>query len=153
MLVAAFLTDNNYFMPIDYKNYPANWKTEIRPAIMQRAENRCEFCGVKHYAVGYWDKENFIPTSGNIEHDAAGQGLLTYKQARELVNHSNGYCDDKLIVIVLTIAHLEKKKKNNDYSNLKALCQRCHNRYDVKFRKQNRRNSRVEKLGLQTLFV
>ena len=29
-------------MPIDYSNYPANWKTEIRPAILARAGNQCE---------------------------------------------------------------------------------------------------------------
>lgn len=40
-------------MPIDYKNYPENWKTEIRPAILERANNCCEFCGVKNYSVGY----------------------------------------------------------------------------------------------------
>jgi hypothetical protein len=27
-------------MPIDYKKYPKNWKTEIRPAILERAKNR-----------------------------------------------------------------------------------------------------------------
>ena len=33
-------------MPIDYKNYPSNWFTEIRPRILVRALNACEFCGV-----------------------------------------------------------------------------------------------------------
>ena len=72
-------------MPIDYKKYPSNWKTEIRPAIMERAKNCCEFCGVKHYSVGNWNGEKFIPTGGNITHDAAGNGELTYKEARQLV--------------------------------------------------------------------
>jgi hypothetical protein len=57
-------------MPIDYKNYPANWKTEIRPAILQRAQNKCEQCGVKnaslilrgHYAgkSAYQDLDGFV---------------------------------------------------------------------------------------------
>ena len=34
-------------MPIDYKKYPKNWKSEIRPSILKRANNCCEFCGVK----------------------------------------------------------------------------------------------------------
>lgn len=33
-------------MPVDYKLYPADWKTEIRPHILQRARHCCEFCGV-----------------------------------------------------------------------------------------------------------
>jgi hypothetical protein len=135
-------------MPIDYKKYPSNWKTEIRPAIMERAKNCCEFCGVKHYAVGNWDGEKFIPTAGNITHDAAGNGELSYKEARELVKHCNECCDDNLIVIVLTIAHLDHDVKNNDFSNLKALCQRCHNRYDVGYRKANRKLNK----GVLSLF-
>lgn len=126
-------------MPCNYKLYPSNWKTEIRPAIMERAKNCCEFCGVKNYSVGSWDGEKFIPTSGNIIHNAAGNGELTYKKARELVKHCNECCDDNLIVIVLTIAHLDHNVNNNAFANLKALCQRCHNRHDVGFRKENRK--------------
>ena len=29
-------------MPCDYSKYPENWFTEIRPAILKRAGNRCE---------------------------------------------------------------------------------------------------------------
>lgn len=39
-------------MPIDYKNYPPNWLTEIRPRILKRAKNKCEFCGLKNYSEG-----------------------------------------------------------------------------------------------------
>jgi hypothetical protein len=37
-------------MPIDYSKYPPNWKSEIRPRIMNRANNTCEFegCDFKH---------------------------------------------------------------------------------------------------------
>ena len=40
--------------------------------------------------------------------------------------------------IVLTIAHLDHDPRNNDAANLKALCQRCHNRHDAKDRAKNR---------------
>lgn len=33
-------------MPIDYSKYPPNWKTEIRPRILNRANNKCECCGI-----------------------------------------------------------------------------------------------------------
>ncbi len=29
-------------MPIDYSLYPSNWRTEIRPRILDRASNACE---------------------------------------------------------------------------------------------------------------
>jgi hypothetical protein len=40
--------------------------------------------------------------------------------------------------VVLTIAHLDHDTNNNDFSNLRAWCQRCHNTYDAKFRRRNR---------------
>lgn len=41
--------------------------------------------------------------------------------------------------VVLTVAHLDHDPTNNDERNLKAMCQRCHNRYDVQHRKQTRK--------------
>lgn len=38
-------------MPVDYSKYPADWKTVIRPRILQRAENACEFCGTVNYTL------------------------------------------------------------------------------------------------------
>lgn len=35
--------------PENLKLYPPNWKSEIRPAILVRAKNRCEQCGVENY--------------------------------------------------------------------------------------------------------
>lgn len=32
-------------MPCDYRKYSKNWKTEIRPAILERAGHKCERCG------------------------------------------------------------------------------------------------------------
>jgi hypothetical protein len=43
-------------MPIDYKKYPANWN-ELREAVLERAKNKCEFCGVENYEQGYWDRD------------------------------------------------------------------------------------------------
>ena len=55
-------------MPIDYKEYPENWKTEIRPKVLERANNCCEFCGIKNYTV----KENgtkIVLTIAHLDHD------------------------------------------------------------------------------------
>lgn len=42
------------------------------------------------------------------------------------------------VQVILTIAHLDHDPTNNDPNNLRALCQRCHNRYDAKHRAVNR---------------
>jgi len=58
-------------MPIDYKKYPANWFTEIRPAILARAGNCCEFCGVRNHAQ-VWRSEKWIKivlTIAHLDHD------------------------------------------------------------------------------------
>lgn len=41
-------------MPVDYSLYPAEWKTEIRPAILERATDehgiqRCEWCNAANH--------------------------------------------------------------------------------------------------------
>jgi 5-methylcytosine-specific restriction endonuclease McrA len=36
--------------------------------------------------------------------------------------------------VVLTIAHLDQQPENNDHANLRALCQRCHLRFDADWR-------------------
>lgn len=61
-------------------------------------------------------------------------------------NHSlrkNG--NGKLVKIVLTIAHLEDPIENCDPSNLRALCQACHLRYDAKRHAESRAKTRENK--------
>lgn len=84
--------------------YPKNWK-EIRAKILQRAKNRCEFCGVKNH---------------------------TWRPSLSSTSPSDA------VKVVLTIAHLDHDPTHNDPENLRALCQRCHNRYDAKHRAANR---------------
>jgi len=45
-------------------------------------------------------------------------------------------------VVVLTVAHLDHQPENCADENLRALCQRCHNRYDQPHRQQNARQTR-----------
>ena len=40
--------------------------------------------------------------------------------------------------VVLTIAHLDQQPENNDPSNLRAWCQRCHLRHDADWRAQRK---------------
>ncbi len=52
----------------------------------------------------------------------------------------------KIARIVLTIAHLNHTPEDCSLDNLRALCQRCHNRYDVEHRKETRKLSRSSNL-------
>ena len=141
-------------MPINYKEYHPKWSLISRLIRFHRANNRCEWCGVKNYSVGKWDGNTFIPTAGNSCHDAAGDGLLSYKEAKILVKHLNECCDDNLTIIVLTVAHIDHDKTNNKFSNLAALCQRCHLHHDRHQHAANRKYGRnwkqhVYKLNLK----
>jgi hypothetical protein len=126
-------------MPCNYKDYPPNWKTEIRPAILQRDGNKCKFCGVGNHDVGYRDATgDWHKLEPTMEGETEGLDAQAW-----------GF---KVIWIILTIAHLDHDLKNNDYSNLAALCQLCHNRYDRKHRNGNSAETRRKKKGLQSLF-
>ena len=107
-------------MPINYADYPPNWKSEIRPAILERAGHKCEFCGVPDhwYRVG---DEVIAPTNQN---------------RRDEVEYMTG---KPPTLIVLTVAHLhDKNPMNCDPRNLAALCQRCHLKRDAPDRAKKR---------------
>lgn len=67
--------------------------------------------------------------------------------------HSLGYTNKDIAkeydctFIVLTTAHLDHNKNNNHFSNLSALCQKCHLKHDLKHHIQNRKYGRKHKLN------
>ena len=131
--------------PIDYKKYAPNWKYEIRPAILLRANNCCEVCGVANYAYGYRDDDGKFYDYKFIEDELELRG-------NDMFDNVLSSCFDKKgnptkgIKIVLTIAHLDHDEHNHNVSldRLKAMCQRCHLRYDVDEKKRRRRNKYVD---------
>lgn len=143
-------------MPINYKKYPPNWK-ELRAAVLERANNKCEKCGLQNHSVGYRnDQGNFIPECGNILLDCYGNGLsypslepLSYKEAKEHADFAteNDELGYKYIVVVLTIAHLDHDEENHNVKieRLIALCQKCHLNYDIPEKKKRRRNKKAVK--------
>lgn len=111
-------------MPIDYSKYPPNWRFEIRPAILKRAGNKCERCGVKNYAIGYREKSGKFVECEGLQADAA---ILD---------------GDRVIRIVLTVAHLDHDIGNSSPENLAALCQKCHLEHDREQHKATRQKNR-----------
>jgi len=121
-------------MPCDYSHYPANWKTEIRPRILERAAHRCEQCNVANYSI-------VLSKSRTLLCDPQ-----PYKQAIQNIGFYHEP-EERAIVIVLTIAHLDHDITNNDDSNLQALCQRCHLHHDLDHHAANSRSTRNAKSG------
>lgn len=139
-------------MPVDMKKYPANWE-EIRRAVLLRAGGsaedarigaRCEFCGVLNYAVGFrGDDGIFNPIKWDCDYSS------NYQHAREIADFMNDQESPSgaFIVIVLTVAHLKDPNPANiDMSNLAALCQRCHNKFDIAMRVKNAKRTRFENI-------
>jgi hypothetical protein len=116
-------------MPINYKDYAKNWLTEIRPSVLERAEHKCENCGLANYSVGYRDSNGKFYQWSHIEDELERKGYDFFDFELKNNRLKNGLIK-KAIKIVLTIAHLDHDIENNDYSNLKALCQKCHLDYD-----------------------
>jgi hypothetical protein len=130
-------------MPCNYKLYPKNWLKEIRPAILNRANNCCEICGVKNKTHGYRDKSGKFYSAKEIFDLLENEGYDIF--CNEL---SNVLGDAKPIKIVLAIAHLDHNIENNKHSNLKAMCQ-FHN---LEHNKKNSRETLIKKKKLQSLF-
>ena len=132
-------------MPIKPENrqrYPDDWP-QIRERILKRARHCCEWpgCGLHNHSVGMWAPHptrgaTWVPLGGSGPTDFAGQGLqwpsfepLSFAEAREFAQ-ANPHPEHKVIVIVLTIAHLDHVPENCKPANLRAWCQRHHLAYD-----------------------
>jgi len=129
-------------MPIKPENkklYPKNWKEISSKIRVNRANNRCEICKVENHSHVFRGFFNDIP----------------------VYQYGDGYCysalDGKImggryladlegkvtyVYIVLTVGHLDHNPQNNEESNLRCMCQKCHNNYDRKHRNQTMKQTR-----------
>jgi hypothetical protein len=109
-------------MPIRPENkarYPKDWKQISERIRFKRADNRCECtgeCGDDHTCEPgnpvYGRRPNRRCTARNYEeHPVTGSK------------------------VILTVAHLNHKVEDCDDGNLKAMCQRCHNKMDAPMRR------------------
>lgn len=114
-------------MPIKIENrckYPANWKDISNRIRFERAGGRCECNG----ECGL--------------HTTTGRCI---EQHGSVAKHARGK-------IILTVAHLNHIESDCRDENLKAMCQRCHLRYDSKHHQRNARETRRKKLKTVEMF-
>jgi hypothetical protein len=114
-------------MPMDLKDYPANWKVFSRWVRRVRAMGRCECAGECGAHSGCCRARN------NELHPETGS------------------------LVILTVAHLwrgichcETKCANPDH--VKAMCQACHLRYDLAHHLARRARTRFEARATGDLF-
>lgn len=96
-------------MPIRAENvarYPKDWSAISQRIRYERALLRCE-------------------CEGECGQDHGGRCKAMHNEPHP----------DTLSRVVLTVAHLDHTPENCGDDNLKAMCQRCHNRYDMPMRR------------------
>lgn len=119
--------------PENRKRYPRNMKA-IRDKVLKREGHRCRLCFVGNYWIGYrTGSGKFRPSPDQVA------ATKYYELADADRRQMSG---ERLIRIVLTIAHLDQQPENNHLSNLAALCQRCHNIIDAPHRRRNAKATR-----------
>lgn len=124
-------------MSINYKDYHPEWKTRIRPDILERDGHCCKFCGVRNKSIIH----------------RYGKGSDDWEYWPEGMESEAWTLDGlKSTLVVLTIAHLNHNKEDNEYSNLAALCQKCHLGLDLSHHMKNAKETNRKKKGLQSLF-
>lgn len=116
-------------MPIDYKKYPPNWKSEIVPRILDRANHKCELCEVANKSSVYCVKMYLRNEGGKY-----GWRSVWFSNHNDAMRLKNIGTQPKRVIVVLTVAHLDHDETNHvvDDSRLAALCQYCHLNYDAK---------------------
>lgn len=112
--------------PENKARYPKDWKA-ISTKIRARSGGQCECegeCGLHRTTPGP-------------------------RRCREVNGNHAKWANGK---VVLTVAHLDHTPENCADDNLKAMCQRCHLRYDRFNHAKTRRTTRDAKTGQQSLF-
>jgi hypothetical protein len=114
-------------MPIDYRDYPDNWRSEIVPAIRRRSGNCCE--GSPAYPACRAVNEKPHPVTGS-------RVVLTVAHMDH--DHTNN--------------NYHPTNTDDPDNNLRHLCQRCHLQHDIKQHITNRKYGRYWKRNQLTLF-
>ena len=143
-------------MPIresEKARYPADWKA-ISATVRAEAGNCCEWCrapngetirrGITPDGVTVWRAFGWTAYENGL---CADTGTEVPDTTPDTVNYA------KSVRIVLTVAHLDHQPENCARDNLKALCQRCHLRYDAKHHARNSCATRQSRKAVGDLFA
>ncbi len=124
-------------MPINYADYPDDFKKTSQRIRFERAGGKCERCQAPHgqMIARSRDGRYMLAATGETFNAETG-AFLGYEKGSE-------FPAKKVLVVVLTVGHLDHDVTNNDENNLKALCQRCHLNHD------RQDNARRRKYGKQ----
>jgi len=130
-------------MPADMSTYAPYWHKLSRHIRHVRAGDCCEWCGVKN-------GRNIIRSGIDPEHyvyyDPLADCVYTYPNGDWIrMSELPSEFDGEPIRIILTVAHLDHDKTNNRFSNLAALCQRCHLNHDRFYHADNAQRTRAKK--------
>lgn len=135
-------------MPIRPENvarYPADWPA-ISARVREEAGQCCEWCAAPNGALirrgnaggcAVWRlSDDPAPVNGRCAETGA--------EVPDTGEDPVGY--GAPVRVILTVAHLDHQPENCARENLRALCQRCHNRYDAPARAAGRQaRSRAER--------
>lgn len=116
-------------MPINYKQYPYNWKTTIRTCITERSGNKCESCGLTNHS-----------TVWSIPIKAIKNGKKVTRRRWTTIKPDIDIPGMKQVKVILTVAHKNHDRANNNLSMLDLIheCQRCHLKRDAYMKARRR---------------
>lgn len=123
-------------MPVDYKRYPKNW-TAISERIRERSGGQCECQGECGLHCTHPGPRRCVERNGTPAKWARGKIVLTV--AHLGTKHADGSPGDP------------HDKMDVRDENLKAMCQRCHLRYDIVEHIRNSKRTRERKKWLNQL--
>lgn len=117
-------------MPVNYRNYPPDWKDIIRPRILKRDCYKCVVCGVSNRALFVWDCGNRVILDDTF--------ILDHYVQRNF----------KIKKIVLTISHSCHNSMCENDNHLSSKCQLHHLREDLALHVMNRKITNASKKGI-----
>jgi hypothetical protein len=130
-------------MPFNIKEYHPKWKLIRKLIKVKRAQNKCECCGVEHNSYVLVGSFRPAPIDKiNLLNSLLISGVTIFT-ARKISGVAK---------VVLSVAHLDQNIENNRFSNLKAMCQRCHLNHDKADNWNRRRYGKNYKEVHQDLF-
>jgi hypothetical protein len=122
-------------MPMNKGEYPVNWLEISLRIRFERAQNRCECvgeCGRDHEA-----EIRTLPSGKLLK---IGVDKVTTR-CPAINTHNHPISGSR---VVLTVAHLDHDPSNSADTNLLAMCQRCHLKYDEAHHQRNAAKTRYQ---------